>query len=110
MTKPIRLDREAEEEIDAAVAWYETQRTGLGLELLEALDEAKARLAESPNALPLAPGVPVQLGVRRCPVYRFPSLAGFRRAARRDSSARRRAQPPAPRLLEVASVTLLRMC
>ncbi|HEX9604150.1 MAG TPA: type II toxin-antitoxin system RelE/ParE family toxin [Myxococcales bacterium] len=72
MTKPIRLDREAEEEIDAAVAWYETQRTGLGLELLEALDEAKARLAESPNALPLAPGVSVQLGVRRCPVYRFP--------------------------------------
>jgi hypothetical protein len=51
MTKPIRLDSEAEEEIDAAVAWYEAQRPGLGLELLEALDEAKARLVDDSGLL-----------------------------------------------------------
>jgi plasmid stabilization system protein ParE len=72
MTKLIRLDPEAEEEIDAAVAWYEAQRPGLGLEFLEALDEARSRFVEAPQALPLVPGVSAKLGVRRCPVYRFP--------------------------------------
>jgi hypothetical protein len=104
MIKPVRLDQEAEEEVGAAVAWYEAQRPGLGQDLLDALEEAKARLAEAPRAHPLVPGVSVQLGVRRCPVLSVPLLVSLRRTARRDSSARDRAQSTAPRLLAVASV------
>ena len=72
MTKPVRLDREAEEEIAGAVDWYEGQREGLGLEFLDALRDAKVRMVELPRACPLVPGVSVQFGVRRCPVRRFP--------------------------------------
>ena len=53
MTKSIRLDQEPTDEIDAAVAWYEAQRPGLGLELLSALDDAKVQLVEAATAFPL---------------------------------------------------------
>ena len=72
MTKAVRLDTEASEEIDAAVAWYEAQRRGLGLDLLAALDEARGRLVEYSAACPFVPRVPTELGARRCPVQRFP--------------------------------------
>ena len=39
MSKPLRVDREAEEELHAAASWYEGQRPGLGHELLNAVDE-----------------------------------------------------------------------
>ena len=72
MTKPVRLDPEAEEEIDAAARWYEAQRPGLGLDLIAAVREAVTAIGESPSTFGLAPGVPDALGVRRCAVRRFP--------------------------------------
>ena len=72
MTRSIRLDDEAAEEVEAAVSWYETQRPGLGLELLASLEEARIGLVDSPGVFPLVPEVSIRLGVRRCPVPRFP--------------------------------------
>lgn len=72
MKKLVRFDREAEEEVDAAVAWYESQRGGLGLDLLDVVDEAVARLVEAPQQVALALSVPPELGARSCPVKRFP--------------------------------------
>jgi plasmid stabilization system protein ParE len=54
MIKPVRLDEEAESEIDAAVDWYEERKAGLGLELLAETEEAKRRLAQT-QVLPEQP-------------------------------------------------------
>lgn len=36
MTKPVRFDAEAEAELEAAAAWYESHRSGFGSKLLDA--------------------------------------------------------------------------
>lgn len=50
--KPIILDAQAEEELIAAVTWYEEQRPGLGDEFLEDIEAAKQRIREHPLAFP----------------------------------------------------------
>ena len=51
--KPHLLHREAEDELDAAMAYYEQQRRGLGLELLAEVEQAIARIRKFPAAWPL---------------------------------------------------------
>lgn len=70
MTKPVRLDPAAEEELADAEAWYE-ERAGLGGDLVNAVREAGDRIAERPRLFSFAPGVPPRLEIRRCPVRRF---------------------------------------
>lgn len=41
--------REAEDEFEAAVAWYERRALGLGLRLLLAIDAVVARIAAHPR-------------------------------------------------------------
>jgi toxin ParE1/3/4 len=72
VTKPVRFDAEAEDEIAAAAAWYEEKRGGLGVEFLDAVEEAEGRLAEAPQTFPLDARATAALAVRRCPVARFP--------------------------------------
>jgi plasmid stabilization system protein ParE len=71
MTKPVRLDPAAEDELADAEAWYE-ERAGLGGDLVAAVREAGDRIAERPHSFPFAHGVPSRLEIRRCPVRRFP--------------------------------------
>lgn len=71
MTKPVRFDREAEDELAAAVDWYESQRHGLGLDRLQVIDEALSRIGEAPLQFPLPPSIPSELGVRTCSIKRF---------------------------------------
>ncbi|HZS40810.1 MAG TPA: type II toxin-antitoxin system RelE/ParE family toxin [Polyangia bacterium] len=77
MSKRPRFDREAEEELLAAASWYDSQRPGLGVELLEAIDDAVARVAEAPTAFTPDENAPAQLGVRRCSLRRFPYSVVF---------------------------------
>ena len=77
MTKPVRFDREAEEELAAAIDWYESQRQGLGLDLLEVIDDAISRIGEMPLWFPLLLSIPSELGVRSCSVKRFPYSVVF---------------------------------
>lgn len=72
MTKPIRIDSEAENELTAACEWYEQQCAGLGDELLQAIHETIARVADYPGSGALYPQMPEELGVRRVLVRRFP--------------------------------------
>lgn len=77
MIKPLRLDDEAAEELDAAASWYEAQRTNLGIELIAAVREALRKIAKTPQAWPLARDVPPRLRVRKLPLRRFPYAIVF---------------------------------
>lgn len=58
---------EAEEEFEAAVAWYEERETGLGLDFATELREAIRRAVAMPLGWPEMEG-----SIRRVLVHRFP--------------------------------------
>jgi toxin ParE1/3/4 len=69
------IDPEAAAEIEETAAWYETRRTGLGLEFVAAIDHALDVLAERPEQGPLwRPDRPW----RRYLVTRFPFVIFYR--------------------------------
>ncbi len=69
----VRLVFPAEEELEEAVRFYEARRIGLGLEFLDAIDAALARVRERPNAWrKFSPGF------RRCLLERFPFALIYR--------------------------------
>ena len=76
MTKPVRFGSAADEELVVAATFYE-ERAGLGRDFVAAAREAAHHLAALPKSFPLARGVPFQLGVRRCPIRRFPYALFF---------------------------------
>jgi plasmid stabilization system protein ParE len=57
----------AQKELDDAVAWYNDQASGLGIEFLDELDRAVRRAATFPLSCP-----EIEPGIRRCLVTRFP--------------------------------------
>lgn len=62
----------ARNEYDAAVAWYETQRAGLGLEFSTAIAEVLARISRQPSLFRRVRGP-----ARRAVVRRFPYTIHF---------------------------------
>ena len=77
MTKEIRLDPEAEEELAHAIDRYESEREGLGAEFLDEVSTAMATLrSPGPECGPVI-GLPVALGVRRKLLERFPYAIVF---------------------------------
>ena len=77
MSKPLRIDSDAEEELKAAARWYEQQRSGLGYEFVAAIDDALRETQEQPAAMSLYPGIAEDLGVRRRLVARFPYAIAY---------------------------------
>jgi toxin ParE1/3/4 len=63
----LSVHEEAEAELDRAVEYYESCRIGLGLEFLEEVYAAIARIIEFPTAWS-----PISRRTRRCLVSRFP--------------------------------------
>ena len=57
----------AQKELDDAVAWYNRQASGLGLEFLDELDRAVRRAVTFPMSCP-----EIEPGIRRCLLARFP--------------------------------------
>jgi plasmid stabilization system protein ParE len=49
----LRVSREAEQELTAAVAWYEERSEGLGIELVIEVDRVFARILSRPLEAPL---------------------------------------------------------
>lgn len=47
--KPVIFHEEAKAELGEAVAYYEQQRTGLGLDLLSAVEEGVLRIQQNPQ-------------------------------------------------------------
>lgn len=77
MTKLIRVDAEAEEEIAHAIAHYDEEREGLGAEFWDELSSALQTLEEPGPECGFVIGLPRDLGVRRKLLLRFPYAIVF---------------------------------
>ena len=66
--KPVAFHPEAEREIDAAVAYYEAERNGLGLEFQAELEDAVKALRRDPERWPIHG----KYGLRKYRLKRFP--------------------------------------
>jgi plasmid stabilization system protein ParE len=67
VTLPVRISEEADAEVAEAARWYETHRSGLGIEFLDALDTAVARISEAPRMGSRVPGVSVSFPTSMIP-------------------------------------------
>ena len=74
MNLDLILFPEAEEETHEAVAWYEQEQAGLGLEFLAELDHLFARIANAPRQFPAWELNPQ---FRKAVVSRFPYVVFF---------------------------------
>ena len=72
MTPAFRPESEASAELEDAAVWYNSQRPGLGVEFVHAVDAALERIARWPKIGRRVPGVPNDVPARRFPVHRFP--------------------------------------
>ncbi|MBD2681962.1 MULTISPECIES: type II toxin-antitoxin system RelE/ParE family toxin [Nostoc] len=68
--KFIVIHTEARKELDAAIAYYEAQKVGLGLDLLSEVEKAVMRIQQNPN---LGSLYKIQ-GIRRYTIQSFPYL------------------------------------
>ena len=75
MTKSIRIDAEADDEISHAIDRYEREREGLGAEFWTSSKRRCGRLR--PRGMRPVIGLPRELGVRRESLARSPSPAGL---------------------------------
>ena len=73
MSLPVTYLPEAEDDIDAAYSWYEQQRTELGEQFLEALQETVSRLCDNPQLYGI-----FHTDVRAAPLRRFPYVLYYR--------------------------------
>ncbi|MBE8969291.1 type II toxin-antitoxin system RelE/ParE family toxin [Nostocales cyanobacterium LEGE 12452] len=68
--KFIVIHTEARKELDAAIAYYEAQKVGLGLDLLSEVEKVILKIQQNPHL-----GTPHKIeGIRRYAIQRFPYL------------------------------------
>jgi hypothetical protein len=72
VTKPVRTEPEAGEELLEAARWYESRRRGLGMEFLAAIGAAVELIQQHPNGGSPVPGVKDEVPARRLVLRRFP--------------------------------------
>lgn len=72
MSQPVRFHPIARLELDEAMGWYERQKSGLGMELKEAVVQMLARIDETPGRFR-----PVRGEIRRALLRRFPYAIHF---------------------------------
>lgn len=72
MTLSYRLDPDAEQELAEAMAWYDAERAGLGLDLLDEVHAVAQRAAEFPESGEIIRGLPLQHEFRRFLLKIFP--------------------------------------
>jgi plasmid stabilization system protein ParE len=72
MIREVVFRRVARVEFDEAVAWYEAERAGLGLELKAVVDQTVAVIAEQPGLFRQVRGP-----IRRAVLKRFPYTLHF---------------------------------
>jgi plasmid stabilization system protein ParE len=77
MKKAVRLEPDAEDELDAAAAWYERQRPGLGQDFIDEIARCLTRVTEAPHSFSLLPSARRELEIRRAAVHRFPYAVLF---------------------------------
>ena len=72
MIRTFRPEPEASLELEDAAVWYDSQRAGLGIEFVEAVDRALKQIARWPQIGRRVVGVPKDIPARQFPVNRFP--------------------------------------
>jgi toxin ParE1/3/4 len=77
VTKPIRTEPEADEELREAARWYQEKRPGLGLEFLAAIGAALDLVQRHPAGGGRVPKVRDEIPVRRVVLHRFPYAIVF---------------------------------
>lgn len=70
----LAFHREALEELDAAVEWYERRSVGAGARLIGEVVELVALLGELPRSGSPAPGFDPSFDIRMSPLRRFPFI------------------------------------
>ena len=78
MTKPVRAEADAEEELRAAVAWYEGQRPDLGAALFAETQRVVDLIENFPGVGAQVPRVRARYETRRIPLRRFPYVIVYR--------------------------------
>ena len=76
--KPLRVEAAAEEELRAAVRWYESRRPGLGTRFLSEVDHVLDLIRRQPAVGGPVPRLGPQFEVRRIPLRRFPYFVIYR--------------------------------
>ena len=77
MTKPVRTEPEAVDELLEAARWYEKRRRGLGVEFLAAIGAAVELIQQHPDGGSRVPGVKDQVPARQLVLRRFPYSVVF---------------------------------
>ena len=72
MTRALRIHAAAAEEAAEAAAWYERERSGLGVEFESAINAALDLLEQDVVPLTVLPGAAGAQGVKRLILRRFP--------------------------------------
>jgi hypothetical protein len=67
----VRFEEEASDELEQAARWYQRRRSGLGLEVLDAINVCVRRIQQWPEAAAAIQGLHLAT-VRRAPVAQFP--------------------------------------
>jgi plasmid stabilization system protein ParE len=72
VTKALQIHRLAEDELTAAASWYESKQAGLGISLLDLVDNMVDRVCSGRLPSSPVPGVASDKRARRVLVIRFP--------------------------------------
>ena len=80
MSKPIRVEDAARNELRVVVAWYEERRRGLGGEFFAEVEHTLDLIERHPGLGASVPRVPIERGTRRLPLRRFPYTIVYREA------------------------------
>lgn len=76
--KRLSIDPAAEDELRAAVAWYEMQRRGLGARFFAEVGRLLDLILRHPGIGSPVPRVRAEYGMRRVPLRRFPYFVVYR--------------------------------
>jgi toxin ParE1/3/4 len=78
VSKPVRIEDVARNELWTIVAWYEDKQPGLGGEFFTEVDRILQLIQRHPALGAPVPRVPIERGTRRLPLSRFPYTVVYR--------------------------------
>ena len=77
MSKPVRIEDAARNELRAIVAWYEDKKPGIGGEFFAEVEHTVELIERHPSLGASVPCVSAKRGTRRLPLRRFPYTAVY---------------------------------
>jgi toxin ParE1/3/4 len=80
VSKPVRIEDAARNELRAVVAWYEDKQPGLGDEFFAEIEHTLELIERHPGLGASVPRVAAERGTRRLPLRRFPYTVVYREA------------------------------